>query len=65
MVLKGVPCRQAEERANGTGEIFGLIMAKNAPKLMTDKKHRSRILREYKAYLSPVKIAMKHVLNWQ
>ena len=40
-------------------------MAKNAPKLMTDKKHRSRILREYKAYLSPVKIAMKHVLNWQ
>lgn len=44
----GIP--EGEERANGTEEIFGVIMAKNAPKLMTDKKHRSRTLREYKAY---------------
>lgn len=35
-----------EERANETG-IFGVIMAKNVPKLMIDKKHRSRKLREH------------------
>lgn len=45
----GVPA--GEERVNGTEEIFGVIMAKNAPKLMTDKTHRSRTLREFKAYI--------------
>lgn len=36
-------------------------MAKNVRKLMTDKKHRSGKLREYKAEKkSPVKTALKH-----